>query len=395
MLRLLGVALLALVVPATALSSALVESVKGSVQSGARELRQGERVFPGATLSVGQGAQLRLRFDDGMQVQAEQNTRLGIVDFRYADGGPNDRAVLDLLAGAARIVTGEVARRSPTQFFLRTPQSSLGVQGASDFSVVVANASYVSVALGTVVSANRAGVAPVESGSVATIASAGVLPDPNAPLPPRVISLLAGFGAPTEPRAEMVETPEPAAPEKRRVATAPSAPRADTFFFAGFGAGRSDIDENMTRGLITSGSTKGDGTGFKVFAGYQFHPNLGVEAAFLDLGEAKYEGDFNGTPITDGRLKVTGINLAALGRVPLTERFSLFAKLGLFIWEAEASDTAAGVGFSTSTDGRHASFGVGASYDITRSVAMRAEFENFRIDKDNATLISIGVAVNF
>jgi OOP family OmpA-OmpF porin len=94
-------------------------------------------------------------------------------------------------------------------------------------------------------------------------------------------------------------------------------------------------------------------------------------------------------------LKVTGINLAALGRTPLTERFSLFAKLGLFIWEAEANDTASGVGFSTSTDGRHASFGVGASYDITRSVAVRAEFENFRIDQDNATLISIGVAVNF
>src|SRR6185503_8167539 len=104
-----------------------------------------------------------------------------------------------------------------------------------------------------------------------------------------------------------------------------------------------------------------DSTGFKVFGGWQFHRYLGVEAAFVDLGEAKYEGTFNGLPVTGGKLKVNGLNFAVVGRLPIGERFALFAKGGAFVWEAEAKDMTAGVSFTSKTDGTGASGGVGFS----------------------------------
>jgi OOP family OmpA-OmpF porin len=412
MLRLLGAGLLALVLPASALASAIVESLRGSAQVGSATVRQGERIFVGSTLSTGPQARARLRFDDGMEIALEENSRLRLVDFRRSQGGANNRVVLDLLAGAARVTTGEIARSNPAQFFLRTPQASFGIVGPADFSIVLSDGAYVSVSRGSVIAANRAATISVVPGPAAFIASAGATAE-HRTVPARVAATLAALGvgvaaapaapprAAAEPRAEPAApaaAPSPAEPARVPAPAAPrppAAPRLENFLFAGASVGRSDIDEAMTRGLITSGEVKSESTGFKVFGGYQFHPNLGVEAAFVDLGEAKYEGSFNGAPVTGGKLKVNGLNFAALGRVPLGQRFALFGKVGVFVWEAQASDTTAGVPFSTKTDGADASFGIGASFDITRNIALRAEGEMFGVADEKATLLSVGFAFSF
>ena len=389
MLRLLAAGFLALAVPCTAFASAVVESLKGNVQVSGAPIRQGERVSPGATLTTGPGAQVLLRFDDGMQVVLDENSLLRLVDFRYARGGPNDRVVFDLLGGASRVVTGEIGNQNPAQFFLRTPQASFGIEGAADFSVALASQAYVSVRRGTVVASNRGGSVTLPAGTTASIASAAVPATTisAAALPSLAASALGNLGAaPVSPSAApagpAVSTPQPTAPAG---------------LFVGASAGRSDIDDGITRGLITSGTTNGEDTGFKVFAGYRFHRNLGVELAYVDLGEARYEGTFSSATITGGTLKVTGFNVAALGSLPLGESFAVFAKIGLFIWSAEAKDVnvTAGAPFSAKSDGRNASFGIGASYAITRNFALRAEAERFTIDRDSASLLSAGLVLEF
>lgn len=405
MLRLLGAALLALALPGLASASAIVESLIGSAQVGTAAVRPGERIFIGSTLSTGPQARARLRFDDGMVITLEENSRMRLVDFRHSQGGANDRVVLDLLGGAARVTTGEIARSNPAQFFFRTPQASFGVLGPADFSVVLSDGAYVSVARGTMIAANRAATVSLVPGPAVYIASGGATPEPRT-VPARVAATLAALGvgavpAPeVTPRAEAAPRAEPSRPAPPSPATAPvpapAAARLETFLFAGASVGASNIDEAMTRGLITAGEVKTDSTGFKVFGGYQFHRNIGVEMAFVDLGEAKYQGSFNGMPIANGKLKVNGLNFAALGRLPLGQSFALFAKAGVFVWEAEAKDTAAGVPFTTKTDGTGGSFGIGASYDITRNIALRVEGEVFGIgDGDKASLISLGFALNF
>src|SRR5687768_7126629 len=205
MLRLLGAALLALVLPSFAIASAIVESLRGSAQVGTATARPGERIFTGSTLSTGPQARARLRFDDGMQITLEENSRLRLVDFRHSQGGANNRVVLDLLGGAARVMTGEIARSNPEQFFFRTPQASFGVLGPADFSVVLSDGAYVSVARGTLIAANRAASVSLAPGPAVYIASAGATPEPRT-VPARVAATLAALGAvpapDVTPRAE-------------------------------------------------------------------------------------------------------------------------------------------------------------------------------------------------
>ena len=179
------------------------------------------------------------------------------------------------------------------------------------------------------------------------------------------------------------------------IAGALAASQASAQAYLGGSIGKSDIDDEVTTGLITSGSVDGKDTGFKIFGGYMFNRNFGVEGAYVDLGEASYSGLFFGAPVTGGKVEINGFNLSAVGAFPVNEQFSVFGKIGLFIWEADASDTTGGVPFSASTDGTDVSFGVGVNYNFTRNLGVRAEWEMFKTDDADATLLSVGVVWKF
>jgi OmpA-OmpF porin, OOP family len=165
--------------------------------------------------------------------------------------------------------------------------------------------------------------------------------------------------------------------------------------FVGGSLGQSDIADDITRRLITSGLVDGKDTAFKLFSGYMFNRHLGVESAYVNLGEVSYSGEFSGDLVTGGKVEVTGFNIAALGSYPVTEQFSVFGKIGLFIWEWTASDTTAGLPFSTKDDGTDISFGLGVGYNFTRNLGVRAEWERFKLDDVDADLLSIGIVWGF
>ena len=174
-----------------------------------------------------------------------------------------------------------------------------------------------------------------------------------------------------------------------------AATQASAQAFVGGSFGQSDIDEEITTALIDSGTVDAKDTGWKIFGGYMFNRHFGVEAAYLNLGEVSYSGTFGGLPVTGGKVELTGFNIAALGSYPLSEQFSVFGKLGLFIWDAEASDTTGGAPFSATADGTDLSFGVGVNYNFTRNLGLRAEWEMFKTDEADATLLSIGAVWRF
>ena len=174
-----------------------------------------------------------------------------------------------------------------------------------------------------------------------------------------------------------------------------AATQASAQAFVGGSFGKSDIDEEITTGLIDSGSVDGKDSGFKIFGGYMFNRHFGVEAAYVDLGEVSYSGTFGGAPVTGGTVEVSGFNISALGSFPVTEQFSVFGKIGLFLWDAEANDTTGGLPFSASEDGTDVSFGVGVGWQFTRNLGLRAEWEMFKTNEADATLISVGVLWRF
>jgi len=169
---------------------------------------------------------------------------------------------------------------------------------------------------------------------------------------------------------------------------------AQTFYIGG-SVGESDADDgNAIPSLITSGPVDGKDSGMKFFGGYQFNQNLAVELAYVDLGKLQYSGSFFGTPVTGGTVKTSGFNASAVGVLPLNPSFSLFAKAGLFAWDAKARDVTGGVPFSGSDDGADLSLGFGGAYSLTKNFSLRVEWEQFEA-VDKISLLSIGVAYKF
>jgi len=171
--------------------------------------------------------------------------------------------------------------------------------------------------------------------------------------------------------------------------------------YVGFSAGQADVDESMAiPGLVDPGGrVDGKDGAFKLFGGYQLNPNFALEAAFVDLGDVSYSGNFTdgfGTaPVTGGRIQNSGINLSAVGVVPLGQSFVVFGKVGMFLWYSEASDVTGGFRFYSEEDGADLSLGLGASFALGPRVSLRAEWERFDMSNTDVDLVTVGFAFRF
>lgn len=155
---------------------------------------------------------------------------------------------------------------------------------------------------------------------------------------------------------------------------------------------------------LSSSLDKSD-TGYKLQVGYQFTPYVAVEGGYVDLGKEKYSATFTGgTASATG--KATGWNIDAVGILPINDSFSVFGKLGLIDAKVDLSATATGPGGAatasvSSTDWK-GTWGVGAGYNINKTVGLRAEYERFaklgnndKTGESNVDLLSVGVVVRF
>ena len=162
----------------SAFAAALVQDLKGDVRTSeaAAAVEKGQRILTGATLTTGASSQATLVFDDGQQIVLNENTRLAITDYRFAKGSPqDDRSFLNLLSGAARIVTGELAQRSRSVFEFRTPTSTIGIRGTDFIVAIVEQPSYLNVLQGEIAATNVAGTVAFGAGSFGMISAATVL----------------------------------------------------------------------------------------------------------------------------------------------------------------------------------------------------------------------------
>jgi len=174
--------------------------------------------------------------------------------------------------------------------------------------------------------------------------------------------------------------------------------------YVGFSFGRADVDPEIAiPGLIDPGATArfdGKDGAFKLFGGYQFNQNFALEAAIVDLGDVRYSGSFTdpalGTlPVSNGRVQNSGLNLSAVGVLPLGSNFVVFGKAGVFLWYSEARDNTGGFAFYSEDDGVDLSLGLGASLALGQRVSLRLEWERFDMSNVAVDLVTLGVAFRF
>lgn len=183
------------------------------------------------------------------------------------------------------------------------------------------------------------------------------------------------------------------------------------YFGVNVGRSQADIDnerivDELTSAGITTTSLDADerDTGYKLFGGYRFNRYLALEGGYFDLGKFGFTTTTLPAGTLSGRIEVKGVNLDLVGFVPFTAKFAAFGRAGAI--HAEAKDSFAGTGAVNVLDpsrrerDTNYKFGLGLQYRFTRSFAMRAEVERYRIDDavgndGDVDLYSLGVLSGF
>lgn len=197
------------------------------------------------------------------------------------------------------------------------------------------------------------------------------------------------------------------------VIVSPCAVADDSGWYMGGNVGRSQAkidDARITSSLAgftaTAITDDNSNTGYKLFGGYKFNPHFALEGGYFDLGKFGFTAT---TALPAGTLsgntKLGGINLDAVGILPITEKFSAFGRFGLNYAEARDNFTSSGAvpaqtNISPTKHAANPKAGLGLQYDFTQSLGMRAEVERYRINdavgnKGDIDLVSFGLVYRF
>jgi OOP family OmpA-OmpF porin len=179
---------------------------------------------------------------------------------------------------------------------------------------------------------------------------------------------------------------------------------------ANVGESRAKIDDQrIMSNLLGSGFTstiKDDNrdTGYKLFAGYQLNRNFALEGGYFDLGQFGFTATTVPAGTFNGNIKLHGVNMDLVGILPITERFSAFARVGAAY--TEARDHFSGTGLVSVTNPNPSKketnwkAGLGLQYAFNEHLGMRLEVERYRINdavnnKGDVDLVSLGLVYRF
>jgi OOP family OmpA-OmpF porin len=130
---------------------------------------------------------------------------------------------------------------------------------------------------------------------------------------------------------------------------------------------------------VTAAADKTNETSYKLYGGYRFTPNWGIELAYADLGSG-YSSNvtIGGLPGTV-TAKADTWYVAATGTLPFGNGFSLLGKLGMASNHVSAGDLClGGTCFSMGSDSRSSPMvGVGLEYAFAGRWTARLEYEDY------------------
>lgn len=160
-----------------------------------------------------------------------------------------------------------------------------------------------------------------------------------------------------------------------------------------------DIGESTAKDACASlgASCTDSGTSYRLGAGYQFTPNLGVEASSAIMGSVKASGILG-----NAEYKPQILQVSATGKFPISGPFSLIGKVGLARTTVDLSATNSLGSYSPSATTTKLAWGVGGQYDFANRLGIRAQYEDFGEVGDanttgtaKLTMISAGLVMKF
>lgn len=165
-------------------------------------------------------------------------------------------------------------------------------------------------------------------------------------------------------------------------------------WYGGISAGKSSVDltvRDWDDGTLSGMNLKKEDTAYKLFAGYRFTSHFNLELGYMQFGDTKFTAFEPGTSPSlwesgrvFGRAKVKGISMEGVLGWPFKQRFTLFAKGGIFMWNTTMTSrpTLAGGTLALSNerllhdDGIRFIYGAGAGLRFKHNWQARLEWEH-------------------
>lgn len=169
----------------------------------------------------------------------------------------------------------------------------------------------------------------------------------------------------------------------------PATASAENFSsYMGVSVGHTELDLNGdgAETLNTYGISLDDtDVGFKFYGGARVNKYIALEIYYVDLGKVTAtDGSTTATIQTDG------FGISALGILPISNNFELFAKVGTFKWDA----TLEAPGVTLGDDDLDETYGIGASF-LMDQLSIRVEYERYGVDGADYDMFSAGLAYNY
>lgn len=185
----------------------------------------------------------------------------------------------------------------------------------------------------------------------------------------------------------------------------------DSGWYVGGGIGHVSNDLELgdfDDGSIISGTVDTTETAYKLFGGYRINRYLRAESGFVSLrndldSKTTFEGISDGSgpgfaSFPDGEVSAdidqqTGFFLALVGSYPLSERWSITAKIGAFNWDTELTTIDLNGERDMHFDGTDTLYGFGIEHQLRNSMLLRLDVERYTdiVDHDfDVAGVSIG-----
>lgn len=159
--------------------------------------------------------------------------------------------------------------------------------------------------------------------------------------------------------------------------------------YIGFGGGQGEVAFSPINVSPATLSEENTDQAYKAFLGVAISDNLAVEVGYQSMGTYYQNAAFAGS---NAKIEYKGsaILLDLVGKIPLTDNFSIFAKLGAARTTLEVTQTADGIfsGLASAPVEQKETnfrFGAGAQYHLSKGVAIRIEYERTTDVGDQST----------
>jgi OmpA-OmpF porin, OOP family len=166
-------------------------------------------------------------------------------------------------------------------------------------------------------------------------------------------------------------------------------------FYLGGAFGQATFKEWCSTGGTPNASfnsCKDTDSAWKLLGGYRFNRQFAIEATYIDWGEVAANVNLGVPPAVEVAASQHSYGLAAVGTLPVGERFELFGKAGFLQNEQETRRVRPNPStLQRDESGFH--YGLGAKYALTNSWAVRGEWE--KTEKLDVEMLSIGLEYRF